>query len=75
MCEAEPKVTQFYLQLKILCQKWLRETAEEGLQGTSLPTVDHMGTLQCDVWDRAASEDQHKLSQQQVRLTILVAND
>ena len=31
-----------------------------------------MGTLQCDVWDRAASEDQHKLSQQQVRLITMI---
>ena len=48
----------------------MSETADQDLQGTSLPTVDHMGTLQCDVWDRAASEGQHKLSQQQVMVRI-----
>ena len=39
---------------------------------SSGPSVDHMGTLQCDVWDWAASEDQHKQSQQQVRLITMI---
>ena len=31
-----------------------------------------MDLMQCDVWDRTASEGQHKLSQQQVMVRIII---
>ena len=38
---------------------------------SSRHSVGTLDLMQCDVWDRAASEDEHKLSQQQVRLILL----
>ena len=37
---------------------------------SSSPLVGTLDLMQCDVWDRAASEGQHKLSQQQVMVRI-----
>ena len=39
---------------------------------SSNPSVGTLDLMQCDVWDWAASEDQHKLSQQQVRLITMI---
>ena len=53
---------------------------------SSNPSVGTLDLMQCDVWDRTASEEQHKLPQQQVMVritfvmqkqgqTVLVANE
>ena len=39
---------------------------------SSSPSVGTLDLMQCDVWDRTASEEQHKLSQQQVMVRIII---
>ena len=39
---------------------------------SSSPSVGTLDLMQCDVWDRTASEEQRKLSQQQVMVRIII---